>query len=183
MAEGLVVDVADDDHSGSQEPSTCYASGCAQCPHLHPRLYRRTAGAQRRKHEFRPVPSSWAGPQSRLPTTHGAAGEHRTSVGRLPFRVVERDVCHPIECCAVDYVFHFASPASPVDYAAHGIETLRVRPYGTFESLETARRCGAKFMMASTSESYGDPLVYPQTESCWGRTFNLVRRQIWPCLR
>ena len=103
--------------------------------------------------------------------------EHLRSDSRFEF--VERDVCHPIECGAVEYVFHFASPASPVDYAAHGIETLRVGSYGTFESLETARRYGAKFMMASTSECYGDPLVHPQTESYWGHVNPIGPRSVY----
>jgi dTDP-glucose 4,6-dehydratase len=103
--------------------------------------------------------------------------EHLQSDSRFEFQ--ERDVCHPIECGTVDYVFHFASPASPVDYAEHGIETLRVGSYGTFESLETARRFGAKFMMASTSECYGDPLVHPQTESYWGNVNPIGPRSVY----
>ena len=95
------------------------------------------------------------------------------------FEFVEKDVCHPGEWGALDYVFHFASPASPVDYAAHGIETLRVGSYGTFEALETARRCGAKFMMASTSECYGDPLVHPQTEAYWGNVNPIGPRSVY----
>src|SRR5882724_2068946 len=74
--------------------------------------------------------------------------EHLRNDSRFEF--IEQDVCLPIRCGAVDYVFHFASPASPVDYAAHGIDTLRVGSYGTFEALESARRYAAKFMMAST---------------------------------
>ena len=89
--------------------------------------------------------------------------EHLRNDSRFEF--LQQDVCSPIECGGVDYVFHFASPASPVDYAAHGIETLRVGSYGTFEALELAQRHGAKFMMASTSECYGDPLEHPQTET------------------
>ncbi len=103
--------------------------------------------------------------------------EHLRSDSRFEFG--ERDVCNPIKCGALDYVFHFASPASPVDYAAHGIETLRVGSYGTFESLETARRFGAKFMMASTSECYGDPLVHPQTESYWGHVNPIGPRSVY----
>jgi len=81
------------------------------------------------------------------------------------FEFVEKDVCEQADWGPLEYVFHFASPASPVDYAKHGIETLRVGSYGTFELLEAARQSGAKFMMASTSECYGDPLVHPQPES------------------
>ena len=95
------------------------------------------------------------------------------------FEFLERDVCYPIECGAVDFVFHFASPASPVDYAAHGIETLRVGSYGTFEALAVARRYNARFMMASTSECYGDPLVHPQTESYWGHVNPIGPRSVY----
>src|SRR5260370_33063975 len=92
--------------------------------------------------------------------------EHLRNDSRFEF--VEKDVSEPAEWGALDYVFHFASPASPVDYAEHGIATLRVGSYGTFEALETALRGGAKFMMASTSECYGDPMVHPQKETYWG---------------
>jgi dTDP-glucose 4,6-dehydratase len=95
------------------------------------------------------------------------------------FEFLEHDVSTPIPSGAVDYVFHFASPASPVDYAKHGIETLKVGSYGTFESLELARRHGAKFMMASTSECYGDPLVHPQTESYWGHVNPIGPRSVY----
>src|SRR5271156_3027631 len=95
------------------------------------------------------------------------------------FEFVQQDVCQPGEWGALDYVFHFASPASPVDYAEHGIETLRVGSYGTFEALETALHCGAKFMMASTSECYGDPLVHPQTEAYWGNVNPVGPRSVY----
>jgi dTDP-glucose 4,6-dehydratase len=95
------------------------------------------------------------------------------------FEFVEKDVCEPGNWGALDYVFHFASPASPVDYAAHGIATLRVGSYGTFEALEAAQRCGAKFMMASTSECYGDPLVHPQPETYWGHVNPIGPRSVY----
>jgi len=95
------------------------------------------------------------------------------------FEFVEKDVCEPAKWGALDYVFHFASPASPVDYAKHGIETLRVGSMGTFAALETARCCGAKFMMASTSECYGDPLVHPQKESYWGNVNPVGPRSVY----
>ena len=95
------------------------------------------------------------------------------------FSFLEHDVTNPIPCGEVDYVFHFASPASPVDYAAHGIETLRVGSHGTFESLEVARRYGARFMMASTSECYGDPLVHPQVETYWGNVNPIGPRSVY----
>jgi dTDP-glucose 4,6-dehydratase len=103
--------------------------------------------------------------------------EHLRNDSRFEF--LQQDVCFPIQCGVVDYVFHFASPASPVDYAAHGIETLRVGSYGTFEALELARRHGAKFMMASTSECYGDPLEHPQTETYWGHVNPIGPRSVY----
>jgi dTDP-glucose 4,6-dehydratase len=103
--------------------------------------------------------------------------EHLRNDSRFEF--VEKDVCQPAAWGALDYIFHFASPASPVNYAEHGIETLRVGSYGTFEALETAKRCGAKFMMASTSECYGDPLVHPQPESYWGNVNPIGPRSVY----
>lgn len=95
------------------------------------------------------------------------------------FEFTEKDACEPADWGALDYVFHFASPASPVDYAEHGIATLRVGSYGTFETLEAARRCGATFMIASTSECYGDPLVHPQPESYWGHVNPIGPRSVY----
>lgn len=69
---------------------------------------------------------------------------------------------------AVDFIFNMASPASPVDYMELPIETLRVGAMGTFNALELARAKGAGFLMASTSEIYGDPHVHPQVETYWG---------------
>jgi dTDP-glucose 4,6-dehydratase len=68
----------------------------------------------------------------------------------------------------VDYVLHFASPASPVDYLRLPIETLKVGSIGTLHALGLARAKGARFLLASTSETYGDPQVHPQPESYWG---------------
>jgi dTDP-glucose 4,6-dehydratase len=103
--------------------------------------------------------------------------EHLRNEARFEF--VKKDVCVAHEWGALDYVFHFASPASPVDYAEHGMETLRVGSYGTFEALEAARRSHAKFMMASTSECYGDPLVHPQVETYWGNVNPIGPRSVY----
>jgi dTDP-glucose 4,6-dehydratase len=70
---------------------------------------------------------------------------------------------------AVDYVLHFASPASPFDYLKFPIETMQVGSVGTHNALELARARKAKFFLASTSECYGDPEVSPQSEEYWGR--------------
>ena len=79
----------------------------------------------------------------------------------------------------IGYVFNFASPASPADYARLGPETLKVGSYGTLNMLEIARACGAKFMQASTSECYGDPEVHPQPETYWGRVNPIGPRAVY----
>jgi dTDP-glucose 4,6-dehydratase len=81
------------------------------------------------------------------------------------FEFVEQDICDPFDPGRVDYVFHFASPASPVDYGVHGIHTLKVGSLGTFHALGVARKYGAKYLVSSTSECYGDPLEHPQRET------------------
>ena len=85
------------------------------------------------------------------------------------FSFVHHDIITPFDVDGnVDIVLHFASPASPVDYLALPLETLMVGSYGTHNALELARRKGARFLLASTSEVYGDPEVHPQTEAYWG---------------
>lgn len=91
---------------------------------------------------------------------------HLRGEPRFEFR--EQDVCRPFDPGRVDYIFHFASPASPEDYLKHAIETLQVGSVGTMNCLELAKKYGAKFMLASTSECYGDPLEHPQKETYWG---------------
>lgn len=85
------------------------------------------------------------------------------------FTLLERDVSRPLEIPGpVDAVLHFASPASPVDFARIPVEILEVGTVGTRNLLDLARSHGARFLLASTSEVYGDPLVHPQPESYWG---------------
>ena len=103
--------------------------------------------------------------------------EHLRADSRFEFQ--QLDVCEPYDCGAVDYVFHFASPASPVDYGAHGITTLKVGSLGTFHSLDIARNYGAKFLLASTSECYGDPLEHPQRETYWGHVNPIGPRSVY----
>ncbi|MFA4028378.1 MAG: hypothetical protein GDYSWBUE_000258 [Candidatus Fervidibacterota bacterium] len=79
----------------------------------------------------------------------------------------------------VDYVAHFASPASPADYLRHPIETLLVNSLGTWRTLGLARAKGAKYILASTSEVYGDPLVNPQSESYWGNVNPIGIRSVY----
>ena len=103
--------------------------------------------------------------------------EHLLDEARFEF--VEQDVCRSFDVGKVDYVFHFASPASPVDYLKHGIETLHVGSAGTLNCLELARKYGAKFLLASTSECYGDPLEHPQRESYWGNVNPVGPRSVY----
>jgi dTDP-glucose 4,6-dehydratase len=85
------------------------------------------------------------------------------------FKFIKQDVSEkPLVEGNVDYVLHFASLASPVDYAALPIETLKAGSLGTFNALDLSLRTGARFMMASTSEIYGDPTQNPQKEDYWG---------------
>ncbi len=95
------------------------------------------------------------------------------------FRFEEQDICEPFDFGHVDYVFNFASPASPVDYMRLGIETLRVGSAGTLNSLEIARRYNAGYLHASTSECYGDPEVHPQVESYWGNVNPIGPRSVY----
>lgn len=95
------------------------------------------------------------------------------------FELVEKDICQPFDVGRVDYVFHFASPASPVDYTNHGIETLQVGSLGTFHALDVARKYGAKYLVSSTSECYGDPLEHPQKETYWGNVNSIGPRSVY----
>ena len=95
------------------------------------------------------------------------------------FVFAQRDICEPFDCGPVDYVFNFASPASPVDYSRLGIETLMVGSAGTRNSLEIAKRYGARFLHSSTSECYGDPAVHPQTEEYWGNVNPIGPRSVY----
>ena len=95
------------------------------------------------------------------------------------FEFVEHDVCEPFDVGRVDFVFHFASPASPVDYGKHGIATLKVGSLGAFHALELTRKYGAKYLVSSTSECYGDPLEHPQKETYWGHVNPIGPRSVY----
>ena len=97
--------------------------------------------------------------------------------GNTCFRFIQQDVTEYIFLQGpVDYVWHFASPASPVDYLEFPIQTLKVGSLGTHKALGLAKEKGARFLLASTSEIYGDPLVHPQTETYWGNVNTLGPR-------
>jgi dTDP-glucose 4,6-dehydratase len=90
-------------------------------------------------------------------------------IGRDGFRFIHHNVTEFIHVAGpVDRVLHFASPASPRDYLEMPIQTLKVGSLGTHKALGLAREKGARFLLASTSEVYGDPLINPQTEDYWG---------------
>jgi dTDP-glucose 4,6-dehydratase len=95
------------------------------------------------------------------------------------FELREIDINQPFDCGKVDYVFHFASPASPVDYTLHGIATLKVGSLGTFHALDIAHKYGAKYLVSSTSECYGDPLQHPQKETYWGNVNPIGPRSVY----
>lgn len=85
------------------------------------------------------------------------------------FELVEHDITKPLYLDGdVDFVLHFASPASPIDYLELPIQTLKVGSLGTHNMLGLAKAKGARLLLASTSEVYGDPLIHPQPESYWG---------------
>ena len=95
------------------------------------------------------------------------------------FSLIEQDIIQPFDPGHVDYVFNFASPASPPDYLRLGVETLLVGSQGTINSLEIARRYNAGYLHASTSECYGDPLVHPQVETYWGHVNPIGPRSVY----
>jgi len=89
--------------------------------------------------------------------------------GRDGFSFIKQDVTNYIHVDGpLDYVLHFASPASPIDYLEKPIQTLKVGSLGTHKTLGVAKDKGARYLIASTSEVYGDPLVHPQREEYWG---------------
>jgi len=99
----------------------------------------------------------------------GAPANLAHLAGHAGFRFVSQDITQPFTIeGAVDCVVNMASPASPKDYLEHPLETLDVGSLGTRRMLELAREKGARFLLTSTSECYGDPLVHPQVETYWG---------------
>ena len=103
--------------------------------------------------------------------------EHLRNEPRFEFQ--QLDINKPFDCGKVDYVFHFACPASPVDYTIHGVETLMVGSLGTFHALDVARKYSAKYLVSSTSECYGDPLEHPQRETYWGNVNPIGPRSVY----
>jgi dTDP-glucose 4,6-dehydratase len=108
---------------------------------------------------------------------------NRTNLQQLAaeprFELLEQDICEPFDVGPIDFVFNFASPASPVDYMRIGLETLRVGSQGTWNAVELAKKYQAGFLHASTSECYGDPLEHPQSESYWGHVNPIGPRSVY----
>ncbi len=116
----------------------------------------------------------------------------RHLLGQAHFHFLHHDVTRPIDLPALfsqastpapagplRYLLHFASPASPKDYARHPIHTLKVGAMGTYHALGLAKAQGSVFLLASTSEIYGDPLINPQTEKYWGNVNPIGPRSVY----
>jgi dTDP-glucose 4,6-dehydratase len=112
-----------------------------------------------------------------------APGAHERLADRPGYRFLRHDVSEPLpreyRNARFDGVFHLASPASPIDYLRMPTATLRVGASGTAVALEVAERCGARFVLASTSEVYGDPLEHPQRETYWGNVNPIGPRSVY----
>ncbi len=110
----------------------------------------------------------------------GSMGNIAHLLGNPAFSFQHQDVTEQLEVEGeVDAVLHFASPASPIDYALMPIETIKVGTLGTHKALGLAKAKGARFLLASTSEVYGDPAVHPQPETYWGNVNPVGPRSIY----
>lgn len=110
----------------------------------------------------------------------GSAANIEHLAGNENYKFIKHDVSNYIFLPGdVDYVFHFASPASPIDYLEHPIPTLKVGSLGTHNALGLAKAKNATFLLASTSECYGDPLVHPQREDYWGNVNPIGPRGVY----
>lgn len=110
----------------------------------------------------------------------GDAENIRHLMGHENFEYIQHDVTKYIEVQGdLDWVLHFASPASPIDYLKYPIQTLKVGSLGTHNTLGLAKAKGAKYMLASTSEVYGDPHVHPQPEEYWGNVNPIGPRGVY----
>ncbi len=100
--------------------------------------------------------------------------------GQEGFTFVKYDVTNHVHVAGpLDAILHFASPASPIDYLEHPIQTLKVGSLGTHKTLGLAKEKKARYLLASTSEIYGDPLVHPQTEDYWGNVNPIGPRGVY----
>jgi dTDP-glucose 4,6-dehydratase len=100
--------------------------------------------------------------------------------GNSNYTFMKQDVIEPFEVDGpIDRIYHMASPASPMGYVKHQVATLKVNSQGTWNLLELAAKKSARFLMASTSECYGDPAVNPQPESYWGNVNSIGHRSMY----
>ncbi len=100
--------------------------------------------------------------------------------GNPRYTFIKQDVIEPFAVEGpVDRIYHMASPASPIGYVKHQVATLKVNSQGTWNLLEMAEKKGSRFLMASTSECYGDPAVNPQPESYWGNVNSIGHRSMY----
>jgi dTDP-glucose 4,6-dehydratase len=96
------------------------------------------------------------------------------------YKFIEADVIEPLKIdSTLDRIYHMASPASPIGYVKHQVATLKVNSQGTWNLLELAKTKNARFLMASTSECYGDPAVHPQREDYWGNVNPIGLRSMY----
>jgi dTDP-glucose 4,6-dehydratase len=109
----------------------------------------------------------------------GSLGNLRHLEKEPRFSFLEQNITVPFDPGPVDFVFNFASPASPADYMRLGVETLLVGSAGTINTLDIARKYSAGYLHASTSECYGDPLVHPQVETYWGHVNPIGPRSVY----
>jgi dTDP-glucose 4,6-dehydratase len=110
----------------------------------------------------------------------GSLGNVEHLRGHDCFTFIRHDISHPLEVDGpIDNVLHFASPASPVDYLQYPIQTLKVGSLGTHNTLGLAKAKNARYLLASTSEVYGDPEVHPQREDYWGNVNSVGVRGVY----
>ncbi|OPX18503.1 hypothetical protein BXT86_00915 [candidate division WOR-3 bacterium 4484_100] len=110
----------------------------------------------------------------------GEEGNIAHNFKKSGFEFIKEDVCEPLKIKGgIDLILHLASPASPFDYLKYPIETMRTASLGTYNMLEMAREKGARFLLASTSEVYGDPEVHPQSEEYWGNVNPVGPRSVY----
>jgi dTDP-glucose 4,6-dehydratase len=95
------------------------------------------------------------------------------------FRFIEQNICKAFDPGAVDFIYNLASPASPIDYARLGVETLLAGSAGTINTLDIARKYSAGYLHASTSECYGNPEIHPQVETYWGHVNPVGPRSVY----
>ena len=108
----------------------------------------------------------------------GKKSNVRHLVENTSFKLIKHDVTKPIEL-KIDLIFHLASPASPVDYEKLPIETSMANSLGTFNMLNLAKKNESRFLMASTSEVYGEPAIHPQKEDYWGNVNPIGKRSCY----